>query len=41
VFEKTQGGCVLRVVETDIIPRSVRGKHQMLRQHLDLSAYQI
>lgn len=41
VLEKTQGGCVLRVVETDIIPRSVRGKHQMLRQHLDLSAYQI
>ncbi len=39
VFEKTQGGCVLQVVETGVIPRSVRGKHQMLLQHVDLSPY--
>ena len=40
VHEKTQGGCVLRVLETPFIKRSLRGKHQMLLQHLNLSDYQ-
>jgi phenylacetate-CoA ligase len=40
VREKTQGGCELRVRETPVIKRSVRGKHQMLLQHLDLVEYQ-
>jgi phenylacetate-CoA ligase len=40
VSDKTQGGCTLTVHETGQIPRSIRGKHQMLRQQLDLSQYQ-
>lgn len=36
---KTQGGCTAEVSEVDVIPRTRRGKHQMLVQHLDISHY--
>ena len=36
---KTQGGCTAEVAEVDEIPRTRRGKHQMLVQHLDISRY--
>ncbi len=39
VREKTQGGCELRVLETAVIQRTVRGKHQMLKQHLNLADF--
>ena len=36
---KAQGGCTAEVVEVDQIPRTMRGKHKMLVQHLDISRY--
>jgi len=39
VHEKTQGGCEVRVVRAESIPRTERGKHRMLIQHLDLRSY--
>lgn len=36
---KTQGGCTAELAEVDEIPRTRRGKHQMLVQHLDISRY--
>ncbi|HUO44258.1 MAG TPA: hypothetical protein VMT94_05025 [Burkholderiales bacterium] len=39
VHEKTQGGCEVRVVKAESIPRTERGKHRMLIQHLDLRPY--
>jgi len=39
VEEKTQNGCSARVEEVRVIPRTLRGKHQMLVQHLDISNY--
>jgi phenylacetate-CoA ligase len=39
VEEKTQHGCTAKVVQVETIPRTSRGKHQMLLQHLDLSGY--
>lgn len=36
---KTQGGCTAEVVEVDEIPRTLRGKHRLLVQHLDISDY--
>ncbi|MHB1586396.1 MAG: phenylacetate--CoA ligase family protein [Acidiferrobacteraceae bacterium] len=39
VAEKTQGGCVAEVVSVAEIPRTARGKHVMLIQHLDLGAH--
>lgn len=39
VEEKTQNGCSARVEEVRVIPRTLRGKHQMLQQHLDISNY--
>lgn len=39
VRDKTQGGCELRVVETPVIQRTLRGKHQMLKQHLNLADF--
>lgn len=39
VEEKTQNGCSVQVEEVDEIPRTPRGKHQMLRQHLDIADY--
>lgn len=37
--EKTQHGCTARVEEVRDIPRTLRGKHQMLVQHLDIAHY--
>lgn len=37
VQDKTQGGCEVLVREVDAIPRTNRGKHVMLIQHLDIS----
>lgn len=39
VRRKTQGGCTAQVLQVDRIERTVRGKHRMLIQHLDLSRY--
>ena len=39
VAEKTQGGCVAEVVSVAEIPRTARGKHVMLIQHIDLAPY--
>jgi phenylacetate-CoA ligase len=39
VNTKTQGGCQVQVELVDRIARTARGKHRMLIQHLDLSAY--
>jgi phenylacetate-CoA ligase len=39
VIAKTQGGCSAELVEVRDIPRTGRGKHQMLIQHLDLTGY--
>lgn len=36
---KTQGGCTAEVVEVKEIPRTLRGKHRLLVQHLDISNY--
>ncbi|HEX2531233.1 MAG TPA: hypothetical protein VHK70_07145 [Burkholderiaceae bacterium] len=36
---KTQGGCTAELVEVAEIPRTKRGKHQLLIQHLDVSRY--
>ena len=36
---KTQGGCTAEVVEVAEIPRTLRGKHRLLVQHLDISGY--
>ena len=37
--EKTGDGCTVSVSQVEHIARTPRGKHQMLIQHLDLSAY--
>ena len=39
VEDKTQGGCTAEVLEVQEIPRTVRGKHRMLVQNLDISRY--
>jgi phenylacetate-CoA ligase len=39
VEEKTQNGCRAEVVRVESIPRTARGKHVMLVQHLDISHY--
>lgn len=39
VRDKTQGGCLVDVVQVDALPRTVGGKHRMLIQHLDLGGY--
>ncbi len=39
VREKTQGGCTVEVRPVDQLPRTPRGKHKMLIQHLDISHY--
>ncbi len=39
VEEKTQHGCRADVVSVKSIPRTARGKHVMLVQHLDISRY--
>jgi phenylacetate-CoA ligase len=36
---KTQGGCTAELVQVDAIPRTLRGKHQLLIQHLDIGRY--
>jgi len=36
---KAQDGCAFEVVQVPAIERTLRGKHTMLIQHLDLSAY--
>lgn len=36
---KTQGGCTAEVVEVSAILRTMRGKHRLLVQHLDISRY--
>jgi phenylacetate-CoA ligase len=36
---KTQGGCTAELVEVESIPRTLRGKHKLLVQHLDISGY--
>lgn len=36
---KTQGGCTVELVQLDRIARTLRGKHQLLIQHLDISQY--
>jgi phenylacetate-CoA ligase len=36
---KTQGGCTAEVIEVSSIPRTLRGKHCLLVQHLDISRY--
>lgn len=36
---KTQGGCTAEVVEVREIPRTLRGKHRLLVQHLDIGNY--
>jgi phenylacetate-CoA ligase len=36
---KTQGGCTAEVVEVKEIPRTLRGKHRLLVQHLDIGNY--
>lgn len=39
VIEKTQGGCDVAISRVQSIPRTGRGKQQMLIQHLDISGY--
>lgn len=39
VSAKTQGGCDVEVVRVDHIPRTARGKQQLLIQHLDVTGY--
>lgn len=39
VFEKTQGGCTVTVVEVPFIERTKRGKRSLFKQNLDLSNY--
>lgn len=39
VLEKTQGGCDVAISRVQSIPRTARGKQQMLIQHLDISGY--
>lgn len=39
VEEKTQNGCRAEVVRVEAIPRTARGKHVMLVQHLEISHY--
>jgi phenylacetate-CoA ligase len=39
IHHKTQGGCEVELLEVETIPRTERGKHRMLIQHLDLSRY--
>lgn len=39
VRDKTQGGCEVEVHEVEAIERTLRGKHRMLVQHLDLGGY--
>ena len=39
VEEKTQNGCTASIEQADKIPRTARGKHQMLVQRLDTSNY--
>lgn len=39
VFDKTQGGCRVRVEEVASLPRTERGKRSLLIQNLDLGAY--
>jgi phenylacetate-CoA ligase len=39
VARKTQGGCDVKVVQVDAIPRTPRGKARMLVQHLDIRRY--
>jgi phenylacetate-CoA ligase len=39
VSRKTQGGCDVEVQRVDHIPRTARGKHRLLIQHLDVSGY--
>ncbi len=39
LVEKTQGGCVGAIKRVERIPRTARGKQQMLIQHLDISGY--
>lgn len=36
---KTQGGCTAELVEVASIPRTTRGKHKLLVQHLDIGHY--
>ncbi len=36
---KTQGGCTAELREVSAIPRTLRGKHQLLIQRLDISRY--
>jgi phenylacetate-CoA ligase len=36
---KTQGGCTAEVIEVETIARTLRGKHQLLVQHIDISPY--
>lgn len=37
--KQTQGGCTAEIVEVADIPRTTRGKHKLLIQHLDISRY--
>ena len=39
VVDKTQGGCEVEIHRVENIPRTPRGKHKMLVQHLDISGY--
>lgn len=39
VREKTQGSCEVEVREVAEIPRTGRGKHKMMVQHMDISGY--
>lgn len=39
VREKTQGSCEVEVCEVAEIPRTGRGKHKMMLQHLDIRGY--
>lgn len=39
VREKTQGSCEVEVCEVTDIPRTGRGKHKMMVQHLDIHGY--
>ncbi len=39
IRDKTQGGCTVDVRMVDQLPRTPRGKHKMLVQHLDISHY--
>lgn len=37
--EKMQGGCVAEVIVVEAIPRTLRGKHCLMVQHLDITPY--